>query len=98
MVQKLEKSLGLDPQLSWLTTVCLRGFVRNVPQLFFVFSLHLCLQRAVKNELKQISISNHHNRVHTVGTRGRAMVIISCDSAQYIGTIIHTCDTTYNLP
>ena len=23
---------GLNPQLSWLTTVCLRGFDRNAPQ------------------------------------------------------------------
>ena len=65
-VQKLKKKvrlkLGLNPQLSWLTTVCVRGFDRNVPQLFFVFSLHM-LQSTVKNKLKQISISNHHNLV-----------------------------------
>ena len=51
MLQKgpeTEKSLGLNPQLSWLLTDCLCGFDRNIPQLFFVFSLHLCLQRAMK--------------------------------------------------
>jgi len=30
--------LGLNPQLSWLTTVCLCWFERNVPQLFPAFS------------------------------------------------------------
>ena len=30
----------LNPRLSWLTTICLRGFDRNVPQLFPVFRLH----------------------------------------------------------
>jgi len=66
-VQKLKKKVwfrvGLNPQLSWLTTFYLHGFDRNVPQLFFVFSLHLCLKRTVKNEQKQISISNHYSRV-----------------------------------
>ena len=81
-VQKLKKReeswlrLGLNPQLSWLNTVYLRAFDRNLPQLLF-FSLHLCLQRAVKclqravkclqcavkNKWKQISISNHHSQV-----------------------------------
>ena len=33
MLQKgLELNRGLNPQLSWLTTVCLRGFDRNAPQ------------------------------------------------------------------
>ena len=45
---------GLNPQLSWLITVCLRGYDRNVWQLFPVLPLHQCLQRTVKNERKQI--------------------------------------------
>ena len=55
--------MGLNPQLRWLTTVCLRGFDRNVQQLLTVFSLHQYLQRAVMNERKQLSFSNHHSRV-----------------------------------
>jgi len=65
-VQKLKKSwlsVGLNPQLRWLTNVCLSGFDRNVQQLFTVFSLHQCLQCAVMNEWKQLSFSNHHSRV-----------------------------------
>ena len=31
---------GLNPQLSWLTTVCLRGVNRNAPQVFPVFPVH----------------------------------------------------------
>jgi len=46
-----KKKLGfVCPQLRWLTTVCLRGFDRNVQQLFTIFSLHQCLQGAVINE------------------------------------------------
>ena len=45
--KKTCSKMGLNPQLSWLTTVCLHGFDRNVPQLFFVFSLHLCLQHTI---------------------------------------------------
>ena len=65
-IQKLKKSLGLSPQLSWLTTVCLRGFDRNIPQLLPVFSLDQCLQCTIKNELKQISISNQHSSSQTM--------------------------------
>jgi len=57
------QKLGLNPLLRWLTTVCLRGFDRNAQHLFTVFSLHQCLQRAVMNERKQLSISNQHIRV-----------------------------------
>ena len=32
----------------------------HVQQLFTIFSLHQCLQRAVKNKQKQLSISNQH--------------------------------------
>ena len=66
-VQKLKKKVllrvGLNPQLRWLTSVCLRGFNRNVQQMFTVFPLHQCLQRAVMNEQKQLSISNQQIRV-----------------------------------
>ena len=58
-----KQRLALNPQLSWLTTVYLHGFDRNVPQLIFVFFLHLYLQRAVKNEQKEIFISNYHSLV-----------------------------------
>ena len=51
--------LGLNPLLRWLSTVCLRGFDTAVT----VFSLHQCLKRAVMNEQKQLSISNHHSWV-----------------------------------
>jgi len=57
------KKVELNPQLRWLTTVWLCGFDRNVQQLFTVFSLHQYLQRAVMNEWKQLSFSNHHSRV-----------------------------------
>jgi len=58
------KKFGLgSQQLSWLIPVCLRGFDRNVQQLFPVVSLHQCLQRAVMNKQKQLSISNQHIRV-----------------------------------
>ena len=50
-------------QMSWLTTVCLCGFDRNVPQLLPVFSLHQCLQCAVKNKQKQILIHSEHSGV-----------------------------------
>jgi len=36
---------------------------KNVQQMFTVFSLHQCLQRTVKNEQRQLSISNQHIRV-----------------------------------
>jgi len=55
--------VGLNPQWRWLTSVCLRGFDRNVQQLFTVFPLHQCLQHAVMNEPRQLSISNQHIRV-----------------------------------
>jgi len=61
--KKVWLRVGLNPQLRWLTSVCLRGFDRNVQQLFPVFPLHQCLQRAVMNEPKQLSISNQHIRV-----------------------------------
>ena len=54
---------GLNPQLSWLTIVCLHGFVRNVSQKITIFPLRQCFQRAVMNEPKQLSISNQHIRV-----------------------------------
>ena len=45
-VQKLKKSLanrqGLTPKLSWLTTICLRGFDRMYTAVL-CFSLHQCL-------------------------------------------------------
>ena len=47
------KKFGLVPQLRWLTTVCLCGAVHcllSTP----------CLQCTVKNEQKQLSISNQH--------------------------------------
>ena len=61
-------SLGLDCTHSWgrANHCYLRGFdgfVRNVQQLFTLSSLHQCLQRTVKNEPKQLSISNQHIRV-----------------------------------
>jgi len=64
-VQKLKKKvwlrLGLNPQLRWLTIVCVRGFDRNIQQLLTVSSLHHYLQHAVKNEQKHLSIiSNEH--------------------------------------
>jgi len=31
--KRLGLGLGLNPLLSWLTTVCLRGFDRNVPRM-----------------------------------------------------------------
>ena len=49
LVQKLKKGsarLGLNPLLSWLTTVCLCGFDRNAPQLFPTFN---ALQRTNKS-------------------------------------------------
>ena len=61
--KKVLLRVGLNPQLRWLTNVCLRGFDRNVQQMFTVFPLHQCLQRAVMNEQKQLSISNQHIRV-----------------------------------
>ena len=61
--KKVLLRVGLNPQLRWLTSVCLRGFDRNVQQMFTVFPLHQCLQRAVMNEPKQLSISNQHIRV-----------------------------------
>jgi len=39
--KKVWLRVGLNPQLRWLTSVCLRGFDRNVQQLFTVFPLHL---------------------------------------------------------
>ena len=62
---KKKFGLGWDcyPPLRWLTTVCLRGFDRNVQQLFTVFSLHQCFQCAIMNEPKQLSISNQHIQV-----------------------------------
>ena len=38
--KKVLLRVGLNPQLRWLTNVCLRGFDRNVQQLFTVFPLH----------------------------------------------------------
>ena len=55
--------VGLNPQLRWLPLFCLSGFGWNVQQLFSVFPLHKCLQHAVMNERKQLSISNQHIRV-----------------------------------
>ena len=67
VLQETEKNVwlrvGLNPQLRWLTTVCLSGFGRNVQQLFTVFSLHQCLQRAVMNERTNKRKYNHHSRV-----------------------------------
>ena len=62
-VQKLKKVClrrGLNPQMSWVTIVCVHGFDRNVA---LSFSLHQCLQYTVKNEQKQLSVSNQHFRV-----------------------------------
>jgi len=36
--------VGLNPQLRWLTSVCLRGFDRNVQQLFNIFPLSISNQ------------------------------------------------------
>jgi len=35
--KKVWLNVGLNPQLRWLTTVCILGFDRNVQQLFTVF-------------------------------------------------------------
>ena len=53
-------------------------FDRNVPQLFFVFSLYQCLQRTVKNEQKQISISKHHSWVPRWRAFNFAQVLFRC--------------------
>ena len=50
---------GLNPQLSWLFVyVILTGMYHSK---WPVFPLHQCLQHAVMNERKQLSISNHHS-------------------------------------
>ena len=74
--QKL--SVGLNPQLRWLTTVCLHGFDRNVQQLLTVFSLHQCLQHAVMNKWKQLSFSNHHSQVPRWHAFNFAQVLFWC--------------------
>ena len=61
--KKFMLRVGLNPQLRWLPLFCLSGFGWNVQQLFSVFPLHKCLQHAVMNERKQLSISNQHIRV-----------------------------------
>ena len=72
----------MNPQLSWLTTVCLHGFDRNVPHLMIavppVFPLHQCLQCTVKNERKQISISNHHSQFPRWCAFNFAQVLFRC--------------------
>ena len=46
-----------------MSTVCLNGFNRNKPKLDIpVFSLHQCLQCAVKNKQNQISICSKYDR------------------------------------
>ena len=75
MSRNWKKRFGLGWELRWLTTVCLRGFDRKVQQLF---TLHQRLQRTLKNEQKQLSISNHHSQV----PRWRALVSLkSCFDA-----------------
>jgi len=51
VLQKKSRNWKTSLDLRLLTTVCLRGFDRNLQQLFTVFSLHhgQCLQHAVMN-------------------------------------------------
>ena len=76
--KKFSLGKGLNPQLSWLTTVCLHGFDRNVSQLFLVFSLHQCLQHVVKSKQKQIWISNQHIQVPRCNVFNFAQVWLRC--------------------
>ena len=54
-----EKKSGIEPTAELVNHCYIRGFDRNVQQLFFVYST----QRTVKNKQKQIAISNLRSRV-----------------------------------
>jgi len=92
--KKVWLRVGLNPLLRWLTTVCLRGFDRNVQQLFTVFSevfsLHQCLQRAVMNEQKQLSISNQRIRVSRWRAFNFAQVPFRCVLGMWSNSVIKT--------
>jgi len=76
--KKILLRVGLNPQLRWSTSVCLRGFDRNVEQMFTVFPLHQCIQRTVMNEQKQLSISSQHIRVPRRRAFNFAQVLFRC--------------------
>jgi len=81
--EKKKFGLGWDwtPQLRWLTTVCRSGFGRNVQQLFTVFSLHQCLQRAVMNESSYqlaINIFEFPDDVHSISLKSHFDACLEC--------------------
>ena len=91
---------GLNPQSSWLTTVCLCSFDRNVPHTendsCSLSSLYTSAFN-IMNEPKQLSISNQHIRVPKWRAFNFAQVLFWCvfgmpsNSAIKAGLKKHAC-------
>jgi len=82
---------GLNPQLSWLTTVCLRGFDRNGPQKMTgvpclpftpVPSMH-CNERTK-------AVSNQHIRVPRLRAFNFAQFLLRCVLGMRSNSVVKT--------
>ena len=72
------------------TAALMRGFDRNVPQMSPVFPLRQCLQRAVMNKLKQLSINNQRIRVPRLRAFNFAQVPLRCMLRMQSNSVVKT--------